>query len=147
MVKNNQNSKNLQNTRVKLLGENTASKIAAGEVIESPLSIVKELIENSLDANSSIINISIENGGINKISVIDDGDGIHPNDLELIFQRFATSKINSINDLFQLTTLGFRGEALPSISAVSKIVFTTLDPTVPNPAMHKLISILLLIIY
>ena len=88
MVKNNRNSKNLQNTRVKLLGENTASKIAAGEVIESPLSIVKELIENSLDANSSIINISIENGGINKISVIDDGDGIHPNDLELIFQRF-----------------------------------------------------------
>ena len=121
MVKNNRNSKNLQNTRVKILGENTGSKIAAGEVIESPLSIVKELIENSLDANSSIINISIENGGINKISVIDDGDGIHPNDLELIFQRFATSKINSINDLFQLTTLGFRGEALPSISAVSKI--------------------------
>ncbi len=125
MVKNNRNSKNLQNTRVKLLGENTASKIAAGEVIESPLSVVKELIENSLDANCSVVNISIENGGINTISVIDDGEGIHPNDLELIFQRFATSKINSINDLFQLTTLGFRGEALPSISAVSKINMTS----------------------
>ena len=125
MVKNNQNSKNLQNTRVKLLGENTASKIAAGEVIESPLSVVKELIENSLDANCSVVNVSIENGGINTISVIDDGEGIHPNDLELIFQRFATSKINSINDLFQLTTLGFRGEALPSISAVSKINLTS----------------------
>ena len=125
MVKSNRNSKNLQNTRVKLLGENTASKIAAGEVIESPLSVVKELIENSLDANCSVVNVSIENGGINTISIIDDGEGIHPNDLELIFQRFATSKINSINDLFQLTTLGFRGEALPSISAVSKINLTS----------------------
>ena len=82
---------------IKKLDSSVASLIAAGEVIERPASIVKELVENAVDAGASRIEISIENGGINKISVIDDGDGIHPNDLELIFQRFASSKINSIN--------------------------------------------------
>ena len=121
MVNKNPDLIKSKDPRVKLLSDHTASKIAAGEVIESPLSVVKELVENSLDANSSNIHVVIDNGGLKKITVLDNGDGVHPNDLELIFKRFATSKIISIDDLFSLNTLGFRGEALPSISAVARI--------------------------
>ena len=79
---------------IKALSEDLRNKVSAGEVVESPASVVKELIENSLDANCSVVNVSIENGGINTISVIDDGEGIHPNDLELIFLRKGSRHIH-----------------------------------------------------
>ena len=102
-----------------LLPEHVSSKIAAGEVIERPSSVVKELIENALDANSSTIKIEIFNGGKKKIVVSDDGDGICPEDLEKTVMRFATSKIRSEKDLDNILTFGFRGEALAAISTVS----------------------------
>ena len=107
--------------RINLLDENTANKIAAGEVVERPSSVVKELIENSIDANSKNITIEIEEGGTSLIKIIDDGDGIHPDDIKKAFLPHATSKIKNANDIFAINTLGFRGEALPSIAAVSKI--------------------------
>lgn len=102
-----------------------ADQIAAGEVIERPASIVKELVENSLDAHSHRIDIIVENAGLDSIRVIDDGDGIAREDMQLAFQRHATSKINSRRDLFRVTTMGFRGEALPSIASVADVTMTT----------------------
>ena len=107
--------------RINLLDENTSNKIAAGEVVERPSSVVKELIENSIDAESKNITIEIENGGISLIRIIDDGVGIYKDDLKTAFLPHATSKIKDAKDLFALHTLGFRGEALPSIAAVSKV--------------------------
>lgn len=107
--------------RINLLDENTANKIAAGEVVERPSSVVKELIENSIDANATNITIEIEEGGVSLIRIIDDGDGIHPDDMKKAFLPHATSKIKDSNDIHSITTLGFRGEALPSIAAVSKV--------------------------
>lgn len=108
--------------RINLLSEETSNKIAAGEVLERPSSAVKELLENSIDANSKIITIEIEDGGQKLIRVTDDGDGIDPEDIERAFLPHATSKINSIEDIYSINTLGFRGEALPSIAAVSHTV-------------------------
>lgn len=99
----------------------TIEKIAAGEVIESPFSVVKELVENSIDANSKNIIIEIRNGGKTYIRVTDDGDGINKDDLRLAFEKHATSKISKFDDLYRTLSLGFRGEALPSIAAVSKV--------------------------
>lgn len=110
---------------IKVLDKLTAEKIAAGEVIENPASVVKELVENSIDAGASSISVEIENGGKSLIAVTDNGEGIKPLDLPLAFTRFATSKLNAINDLDNLVSLGFRGEALPSIAAVSKVILTT----------------------
>ena len=107
--------------RINLLDENTSNKIAAGEVVEKPSSVVKELIENSIDASSKNITIEIENGGISLIRIIDDGVGIYKDDIKKAFLPHATSKIKNEKDLFSLHTLGFRGEALPSIAAVSKV--------------------------
>lgn len=107
--------------RINLLDENTSNKIAAGEVVERPSSVVKELIENSIDANARNITIEIEEGGEKLIKIIDDGDGIHPEDIKKAFLPHATSKIKNSSDIFSINTLGFRGEALPSISAVSKV--------------------------
>jgi len=106
---------------IKILPKNIANQIAAGEVIQRPASVVKELVENSIDANCSFIQVYIKNSGKSLISVIDDGIGMSKNDLGIAFQRHSTSKITSSKDLFKIKTKGFRGEALSSISAISEI--------------------------
>ncbi|WP_128895359.1 DNA mismatch repair endonuclease MutL [Longirhabdus pacifica] len=115
--------------RINILDDHIANQIAAGEVVERPSSVVKELVENAVDAGSSTIQIIIEDGGLNLIRVIDDGAGIEASDVEKAFCRHATSKIKSNRDLFQIQTLGFRGEALPSIAAVSKLECITSSST------------------
>lgn len=105
---------------ITLLDTKTINRIAAGEVIERPASIVKELVENAIDAKSTEIAIRIESGGRNLITIIDNGCGIEKNDLELAFMRHATSKLKNDDDLIEIRHLGFRGEALPSIAAVSR---------------------------
>lgn len=111
--------------RIIKLPQEVVSKIAAGEVVESPASVVKELIENSLDAFSKEIRVYVENGGKDLIKVSDDGIGIPMDDVELAFERHTTSKIYSLEDLHNLYTLGFRGEALPSIAEVARVELVT----------------------
>lgn len=111
--------------RINLLDDNTANKIAAGEVVERPSSVVKELVENSIDAGAKNITIEIIEGGCNLIKIIDDGDGIHPDDIKKAFLPHATSKIKNVEDIFSINTLGFRGEALASIASVSKVNLKT----------------------
>lgn len=107
--------------KINVLDDITINKIAAGEVIERPASIIKELVENSIDAGSKFISVEIKNGGKDLIKIIDDGCGIDASDIEKAFMRHATSKINRAEDLYSLNSLGFRGEALASICAVSKL--------------------------
>lgn len=111
--------------RINILDDSTINKIAAGEVIERPSSIVKELVENSIDAGSTIITVEIQNGGKDLIKVVDNGYGIEHDDVNKAFMRHATSKINRAEDLYDLNSLGFRGEALASIAAVSKLEMLT----------------------
>ncbi|MCC3373209.1 DNA mismatch repair endonuclease MutL [Cohnella sp. REN36] len=106
---------------IRLLDEHLANQIAAGEVVERPASVLKELIENAVDAGARTIDVTAEEGGLGLIRIVDDGAGIQPDDLLTAFQRHATSKISTGKDLFQIGTLGFRGEALPSIAAVAKV--------------------------
>ncbi len=111
--------------RIRVLDEATINKIAAGEVIERPASVVKELVENSLDAGSTAVSVSVEDGGRKSISVRDDGCGMSSEDARVAFERHATSKIASIDDLQRLASYGFRGEALSSVAAVSRVTLNS----------------------
>lgn len=113
---------------IRILSEKVASQIAAGEVIERPASVVRELIDNSVDAGAEKIFITVVNGGKSIIRVADDGAGMHRDDLLLCLERHATSKISSVSDLFNIKSLGFRGEALPSISVVSRMEILSRRP-------------------
>ncbi len=115
---------------IKVMSENLANKIAAGEVVEKCASVVKELVENSIDAKAMIIKVNLQKGGLEEISVIDDGIGMDEEDATKAFLRHATSKIYKDDDLFFIDTLGFRGEALPSIASVSEVVLETCQNSV-----------------
>jgi DNA mismatch repair protein MutL len=114
--------------RIRILSDTVANKIAAGEVVERPASVVKELLENSLDAGASEFRIDVEAGGRRLIRMADDGCGMLPDDALLAFERHATSKLADVKDLLSIATLGFRGEALPSIASVSRLVLETRSP-------------------
>ena len=112
-------------SKIKVMDDDLANKIAAGEVVERCLNVVKELVENSIDAKSTRIRVSLKDSGILEITVADDGVGMDEDDALLAFSRHATSKLKSLNDLFHIASLGFRGEALPSIASVSKVELRT----------------------
>lgn len=122
--------------RIRVLPETIANQIAAGEVVERPASIVKELVENSIDGGAKRIDIEIEQGGLDYIAVSDDGEGMSGEDAELAFQRHATSKLRNADDLFCITSLGFRGEALPSIASVAAVELITRQPS--SDVGHKI---------
>ena len=113
----------------RILDPSVAAKIAAGEVVERPASVVKELVDNCLDAGATRIDVEIKGGGLNRIAVTDDGTGIPSNEVEIAFARHATSKVFTADDLVEIKTLGFRGEALPSIAAVARVSMETCAET------------------
>src|ERR1043166_9554889 len=112
-------------SKIRVLADHVANQIAAGEVVERPASVAKELVENSIDAGASRIAIEIEAGGRRLLKVSDDGEGTVRDDAVLAFERHATSKINMTDDLAAIATLGFRGEALASIASVAKVELIT----------------------
>ncbi|KOS25557.1 DNA mismatch repair protein MutL [Bacillus anthracis] len=124
--------------KIRKLDDQLSNLIAAGEVVERPASVVKELVENSIDANSTSIEIHLEEAGLSKIRIIDNGDSIPEEDCTVAFERHATSKIKDENDLFRIRTLGFRGEALPSIASVSELELIT--STGDAPGTHLIIK-------
>lgn len=123
--------------KIKQLDDILANKIAAGEVIERPANVVKELVENSIDASSSKIDIIIEEGGMNLIQIIDDGSGMDKDDARLCFSKHATSKIYNDQDLFCIQTLGFRGEAIPSVASISHFVLKTSDGSQGSTVIYE----------
>ncbi len=125
---------------IRVLSPEVAARIAAGEVIERPVSVVRELLDNAIDAGASRIDIEIEDGGVRLIQVADNGRGISPEDLEVAFERHATSKINALDDLSHVHTLGFRGEALPSIAAASDLEITTRSAAEPVGSYAVLVN-------
>ena len=125
--------------RVRLLPEQVANQIAAGEVIERPASIVKELVENSLDAGATRITVEIQAGGRSLVRVTDDGFGMNRDDALLCLERHATSKILKAEDLASISTMGFRGEALPSIASVSRFTLTTRERENTSPEGTQII--------
>ena len=112
-------------SKIQIMDENLANKIAAGEVVEKCMNVVKELVENSIDAQANEIKINLIDSGVKEITVIDNGVGMDKEDAILAFSRHATSKIKSLEDLFYVSSLGFRGEALPSIASVSLLNLKT----------------------
>jgi DNA mismatch repair protein MutL len=115
----------MMSRKIQVLPKQVSQTIAAGEVVERPASIVKELVENAIDAGSSTIGVELESGGLRLVRVCDNGEGIDPDDVPLSLQRYATSKLKSTEDLYAIRTLGFRGEALPSIASVTRMVIKT----------------------
>ena len=115
-------------SKIALLTQDTIDKIAAGEVVERPSSVVKELVENAIDAKATAITIEIKEGGISFIRISDNGCGIDKSEVPLAFLRHSTSKIRSVEDLLCVSSLGFRGEALSSIAAVSRVELITKTP-------------------
>jgi len=128
-----------ERTKIKRLPPQVARIIAAGEVIESPVSVVKELVENALDAGAEEIFVSLRNGGFDEIIVADNGEGLDGKDLPLAIEKFATSKIASLEDLENLSSLGFRGEALPSIAEVSELLILSKSRGVEQEDAHELL--------
>src|SRR3989454_5857554 len=125
--------------RVRVLPENVANQIAAGEVVERPASVVKELVENALDAEARRVTVEIQAGGRSLIRVIDDGTGMSRDDALLCLERHATSKIQKAEDLSAIDTMGFRGEALPSIASVSRFTLTTREREGNSPEGTQII--------
>lgn len=127
----------MMNNKIKVMSDILANKIAAGEVVEKCSSVIKELVENSIDANSKNIIIELNDGGLGGMKVIDDGNGMNHDDALMCFSRHATSKLYNENDLFFIGTLGFRGEAIPSIASVSLFDLTTCDGDVGSHIVYK----------
>src|SRR6202012_3542621 len=118
--------------RIRVLPDHVGKQIAAGEVVDRPASVVKELLENALDAGANRIRVEVEAGGRKLIRVSDDGSGMNRDDALLAFERHATSKLRTADDLLKIATLGFRGEALPSIASVARVRLETSARTGPE---------------
>ena len=130
--------------KIEVLDQQTIDKIAAGEVIERPSSVVKELVENAIDAGATAVTVEIRDGGISFLRVTDNGSGIEKEQVSTAFLRHATSKIRRVEDLFQVSSLGFRGEALSSIAAIAMVELITKTRAADAVPIRVLLSVLTL---